>query len=284
MLSVLRMHCHVVTIGAILMLPTIVYAQEATVNGTVTDSTGGVLPGVTVTALHEASGNTFVGITDERGEFRILVRTGGYRVAAELQGFATVARSGLELLVGQQAVVNFQLSPSTVQESVTVTGEAPLIDVTQSRLAGNVDPRQLSELPLNGRNWVNLTLLAPGSRANAVGSSDELLPRNTGTFQLNIDGQQVTNTVAFTQGQPHFSRDAIAEFEFVSNRFDATQGRSSGVQVNAITKSGTNTPAGTFSGYFRDDRFNAGRFHPTASTSLFKSTAEQHVRGADPEG
>ena len=78
-----------------------------------TDTTGGVLPGVTVTAVNEASGNTFEGVTDERGVFRIALRTGAYRVTAQLQGFAVVTRSGLELLVGQQAVVNLQVSPST---------------------------------------------------------------------------------------------------------------------------------------------------------------------------
>jgi hypothetical protein len=73
-----------------------------------------------------------------------------------------------------------------------------------------------------------------------------------------MDGQQITNNVAGSAfGNPRYSRDAIAEFEFVANRFDATQGRSSGVQLNAISKSGTNTLTGSFSGYFRSDRFNA---------------------------
>src|SRR5262245_206610 len=81
-----------------------------------------------------------------------------------------------------------------------------------------------------------------------------------GNFQLNIDGQEVTNNMVQSFGQPKFSRDSIAEFEFVSNRFDASQGRSMGVQINAITKSGTNIPVGTFSGYFRDDAFIAKDF------------------------
>ena len=152
--------------------------------------------------------------------------------------------------------MDFELSPSGLEETVTVTGEAPLLDTTSSRISGNIDTRQLQELPLNGRNWMDLTMLAPGSRMNAVGE----LPHTGGRglqFQLNIDGQEVTQMIATGFGQPRFSRDAIAEFEFISNRFDATQGRSSGVQVNAITKSGTNAMAGTFSGYFRDDSLNA---------------------------
>ena len=79
-------------------------------------------------------------------------------------------------------------------------------------------------------------------------------------FQLNIDGQEVSVAQGGNRGQPRFSRDAIGEFQFLSSRFDATQGRSTGLQVNAITKSGTNVAAGSFSGYFRDDNFNAADF------------------------
>jgi len=250
-----------IVVSAILALPVIGYAQEATLGGTVTDSTGGVLPGVTIRAVHEASGNAFEAVTDERGGYRIPLRIGGYRVTAELAGFTTVTRSGLELLVGQQAVVNLQMSPSVVQESVTVTGEAPLIETTTSSLGGNIDPRQTQELPLNGRNFLDLIMLAPGSRTNSVETGGMPVTTGLGTFQLNIDGQQVTNNCCGgANRQPSFSRDAIAEFQFISNRFDAVQGRSAGVQVNVVTKSGTNTPSGTFSGYFRSDRFNAEDF------------------------
>ena len=134
--------------------------------------------------------------------------------------------------------MTLQMAPSTVQETVTVTGEAPLIDVTTSDGLANIDQRQMQELPLNGRNWLDLTLLAPGSRANTGGETP--IPRSQVAFQINMDGQQVTNSVAGAGfGQPRFSRDSIAEFEFITNRFDATQGRSMGVVVNAVTKSGT---------------------------------------------
>src|SRR5262249_49951753 len=156
----------VVLITAFLtLIPVAGFAQEATLSGTITDSTGGVLPGVTITATHTATGNTFVAVTDEKGGYRIPVRVGAFKVQAELAGFGTVTRD-IDLLVGQTAVLNLQMSPSTVQESVTVTGEAPLVDTASSTLASNVDPRQMQDLPVNGRNWMDLTLLAPGSRAN----------------------------------------------------------------------------------------------------------------------
>src|SRR5687767_6216026 len=248
-----------VTIGVFLAVPAMAHAQEAVLTGTVTDSTGAVLPGVTVTAVHEATGNRFVGITDERGIYRISGRVGGYQLTAELQGFTTAARTGLEVLVGQVATINLQMAPSSVQETVTVSAEAPLLDVTTSSLGGNVDPRQVQELPIQGRNWMALAMVAPGSRVTSDTATTPLPDRNGGEqpeYQFAIDGQQVNSEQGYGN-QPRYSQDSIAEFQFISNRFDATMGRSTGVQVIAITRSGTNTLAGSVRGNFRDTRFNA---------------------------
>jgi hypothetical protein len=252
-----RGFCHaLLAIAAMAAIPLDACAQEATVSGSVADLTGGVLPGVTITATHEATGNTFLAVTDERGAFRMPVRTGAMILTAELPGFGTITRR-LDLLVGQQVAVPIVMAPETLQERVVVSGDAPLIDTASSSLGSNIDRRQMQELPVNGRNWVDLTMLAPGARQNA--STDEL-GTAIGTFQFNVDGLRVTQNQTAGFGQPHYSRDAISEFEFVSNRFDASQGGSSGVMVNAITKSGTNIYAGTFSGYFRDDKLVAKDF------------------------
>ena len=246
--------CAILTI---LAMPVVGHAQEATVTGTITDSTGGVLPGVTIKAVNEASGNSFEAVTDARGAYRLAVRIGSYQITATLAGFGALARS-LDLQVGQTTVLNLQMAPSTVQENVTVTAQAPLISPTTSSVSGNIDPKQMSELPVLGRNWMSLSLLAPGNRTNTQGSVP-VQDRHSGDvreFELNIDGQQVT-AVLGTGNQARYSKDSIAEFQFISNRFDATQGRSSGVQVNAITKSGTNKPSGSFVGNFRDSKFIA---------------------------
>jgi hypothetical protein len=253
-----------ILVGTLLFAPAVSHAQEAALSGTVTDTTGGVLPGVVVTAVHEASGNSFEAVTDGAGAYRMSVRIGTYRIRLDLPGFASLERTGLQLQVGQQAVINLQMSPATLQESVTVTGEAPLVNVTQSTLGSTVSAEQVENLPLNGRNWVDLTLLSAGSKQNFVAETPG------SSFQLNVDGQQVTQLIATSFGQPRFSKDTIAEFEVITNRFDARQGRSTGMQVNAITKSGTNAGAGTVSGFFRDDRFNAadhiqGRVLPYAN-------------------
>jgi hypothetical protein len=237
-----------------------VAAQEATLTGTLTDTSGGVLPGVTVTAAHEATGNRFVAITDERGIYRIPARVGTYQITAELQGFATVTRSAVQLLVGQTATVNMQMGAATVQETVTVTADTPLLNLTTSTIGGNVDPQQVQELPVQGRNWMALAMLAPGSRMTSDTAATPMPERGQAgdvrQFQFNIDGQQVTSEKGFGS-QPRYSQESIAEFQFISNRFDATLGRSSGVQVLAVTRSGTNMLSGSVRGNFRDSRFNA---------------------------
>src|SRR5436309_9338347 len=148
---------------AIVALPAIGYAQEAVLTGIVTDSTNAVLPGATVTALHEASGNTFVAVTDARGAYRVPVRIGIYKITAELSGFRTITREGVEILVGQAVAINLQMAPGTVSETVTVTGESPLIDTVTYVMGGNVDPRQVQALPVMQRNCMGLALLARGS-------------------------------------------------------------------------------------------------------------------------
>jgi hypothetical protein len=264
------------------MLPAIGAAQEAVITGTVTDATGGVLPGVTVRVVHEASGNSFEAVTDARGVYRIPVRVGPHQITAELSGFTKVTRTGVELLVGQTATINLQMSPSAVSENVTVTGESPLVDTVNSTIGGNVDPRQVQELPVAGRNWMGLALLAPGSRTSSTNAGAPLPDRNGGEareFQLNLDGQQVSSELG-AGNQPRFSQDAIAEFQFISNRFDATQGRSSGVQVNAITRSGSNRLSGLFRANFRDSSLNAK--DPVAGRVLTISNQQYSITAGGP--
>jgi hypothetical protein len=251
----------VVTFGLTLLLGLVcapAFAQVATITGTVTDETKAVLPGVTITATNLATGGQTAGVADERGEFRLLnLPPGQYRVQAELSGFSTVLLSSIELLVGQNATMPFVMKVAQLSETVTVSSEAPLVDVTSSQVAGNVNPRQMEELPLQGRNWLELSKLVKGITANEVttgpGVSDDM-------FQLNLDGQQVTQKISGGFGQPKFSRESIGEFQIVTNLFDITQGRSAGVQVQAVSRAGTNRTQGSVYGYFRDSKLNAEDF------------------------
>lgn len=230
-------------------------AQGASVVGTVTDQTKGLLPGATITATNLETGVQVSALSDQRGAYRLQLPPGTYKLQAELAGFATVIVASVELLVGQNATVPFALGVAQINESVMVTGESPFVDTSSSQVAGNVDRRQMESLPLQGRNWIELSNMVKGITANNIvntpGVGDDM-------FQLNLDGQQITQKIAGSGfGQPRFSREAIAEFQIVTNLFDITQGRSGGVQVQAISKSGTNTNSGSIYGFFRDDRFNA---------------------------
>ena len=232
-------------------------AQEASVVGTIADESKAVLPGVTVTATNLDSGGLAVAVTDERGEYRLpKLPPGRYKFQAELSGFATVVIPNVELLVGQNGTVPFTLKVAAVSEVLTVTAEAPFVDISTSQVAGNVNRRQMEELPLQGRNWMELSMMVKGITTNNVTNQPGV--SNDDFFQLNLDGQQITQKLAGSGfGQPAFSRDAIAEFQIVTSQFDITQGRSVGIQVQAISKSGTNNNSGSLYGFFRSDAFNA---------------------------
>ena len=254
----MRQALFVLALAALMSGASVVYAQQqASVTGPVTDDSGGVLPGVTVTATETSTGVTRLAVSDERGIFRFPnLPPGTYSVQAELPGFSTILVTDLELLVGQNATIPFVLGVAALQESVTVTSEAPLVDIMSSEVAGNIDRRQMEELPLQGRNWQELSLLVKGVTANNVGDRPGV--DRDDQFQLNLDGQQITQRVAGSGfGQPKISREAIAEFQIVTNMFDITQGRSTGMQVQAISRSGTNQFHSSFYGYFRNDRFNS---------------------------
>ncbi|MFA5908366.1 MAG: TonB-dependent receptor [Vicinamibacterales bacterium] len=234
-------------------------AQDASLAGTIVDGTKAALPGATVTATMIDTGRVATTVSDERGEYRLRgLQAGRYKVQAELSGFSTVIIPDIELLVGQNRSLPFAMQVASLSETLTVTGEAPLVDVSSTQVAGNVDRRQMEELPLQGRNWMELAMQVKGITANAVDTTPGVRDRQ---FQLNLDGQEITQQVAGSGfGQPKFSREAIAEFQVVTNLFDITQGRSLGIQVQAISRSGTNNYDGSVYGYFRDDQWNAKDF------------------------
>jgi hypothetical protein len=243
----------------VLLVPVRASAQDASLTGTVVDSTKAALPGATVTATMVDTGRATTTVSDERGEYRLRgLAAGRYRVQAELSGFSTVVIPDFELLVGQNRTLPFTMQVASLSETLTVTGESPLVDISSTQVSGNVDRRQMEELPLQGRNWMELAMQVKGITANAVDNTPGVRDRQ---FQLNLDGQEITQQVAGSGfGQPKFSREAIAEFQVVTNLFDITQGRSLGIQVQAISRSGTNNFDGSVYGYFRDDKWNANDF------------------------
>jgi hypothetical protein len=234
------------------------YAQQTSIVGTVTDSSGAVVKAADVSATQIDGGGLYKTRTNNIGEYQFPALTAAtYLVRADVEGFAPVEKQ-VTLLVGQTIQVALALRPATVNSNVRVVAEEATVDTISSAVAGNIDPDKVSNVPLNGRNYLQLASLVPGIRVNAVDDS----PLATGTitgFQLNVDGQQVTQNYAYSSGygQPKFSQDAISEFQVITNRFDATQGRSNALQINIQTKSGSNATHGSAFGYFRNDAFNA---------------------------
>lgn len=245
----------ILAVGVLLVSGT-AFAQQASVSGTVTDETKAALPGAAITATNTESGVQVVAVSSASGDYRLQLPPGVYKLQVELAGFSTIIFDKVEFLVGQNATVPFQLKLAQVSETLTVRAESPLIDISTSQVAGNVDRRQMESLPLQGRNWMELSKMVKGITANDVTNRPGVDADDM--FQLNLDGQQITQKTAGSGfGQPRFSRESIAEFQIVTTMFDITQGRSAGIEVQAISKSGTNRNSGSTYGNFRSDSLNA---------------------------
>ena len=272
-------------VTAFIALPVLASAQDATITGTVTDTTGGVLPGVTVTVVNEASGISFESVTDERGVFRMPARIGNYRVTATLTGFTDVAR---DRAAGRcRPGRDDQPADGAVRTSGIGHGDRRGAAARRQQL----EPRhQHHRRP----RWRNCRSTAGTGRTSGCWRSEtastgsaptKSRPKEAGTYQVNVDGQQVTYWGGgLGNVQPRFSRDAIAEFEFIANRFDATQGRSQGIQINAVTKGGTNNYLGTFGGYFRDDSLNAADKIVNRVLPVLESAAQHDAWRPDSAG
>jgi len=242
---------------AVFLSATLAAQQNATIQGTVVDDQRGLMPGVTVTAVEITTGRQTVEVTSVEGRYQFQnLAPGAYTLRIELPGFATAELTGIELLVGANATVPpVTMRLASLEETVTVSSQTPLVDLSSARVATNIDRRQMAELPLQGRNWMELSLMVKGITANNIGNTPGV---SDDQFQLNLDGQQISQRISGSGfGQPKMSREAIAEFQIVTNMYDITQGRSTGVQVQAVSRSGTNDMRGSAFGFFRSDKLNA---------------------------
>jgi Carboxypeptidase regulatory-like domain/TonB dependent receptor len=233
-------------------------------SGTVKDKTGAVVSGATVTATNKSTGLTRSATTGDDGNYRIdLLPAGRYDVKVSAGNFADAKSENVELLVGTNGL-DFGLEPGGVSGSVTVTsGETELVSKDKTDISLNVTPREVQDLPLNGRDLANLAYLAPG--AKPVDSYDPTKNR-LAIFGVNgSSGRNVNVTINGidnkdnTVGGPvmQFPLDAIQEFRISTQRFSATNGRSEGAAVNVVTKSGSNDFHGSAFFFLRDKKLNA---------------------------
>ena len=246
---------------------------SATISGTIKDETGGVLPGVDVVIRNLDTGFTRSGVTDPNGYFTVPgIAPGTYEARATLQGFTTLVQTGITLEVSQQAGLNVTMKLGATSESITVTGESPLVDVRTSALSAVVTEKTIEELPLNGRNFITLATLQPGivqfTEKSGAGSA-------TRGVQLNINGmggrsnsylidganmKGYAGIATVTAADSTLGVETIREFRVVTNSFSADYGRAMGGIINIATKSGTNVLHGSAFEFFRDSTMDARNF------------------------
>ena len=241
-------------------------AQQTTGNlsGRVLDEQKGAVPGVTVTAKSNATGFTRVVTSDAEGVYRFTaLPIGEYDILIELAGFSTVDRKGTVINVGQTVSIDFELKVAKVAETITVTGETPLIQTNSSAVGGVVDVGRIESMPLNGRQFANLAATIPG-----VGLGFHSDPTKSTQFSPQINGGNGRNINYQIDGGDNnddtvggllqlFPLEAIQEFGFVTSRSKAEYGRSQGGVMNIVTKSGTNNLHGSWFTSYRNDAMNA---------------------------
>lgn len=280
MILVLVRACLLLALCAI-AAPAVAQGTTGSISGFITDDTHAALPGATVTVRHIDTDQKRVVVTDGAGRFRAQeLAPGRYEVAVELQGFRTARTPPFALTVGQDATVNLQMKVGGLDEQVTVTGEATQVNMRQSSVAMLVDEKQIRELPLNGRDFSQLTLLQPGVTASP--STQQQVDRGMGT-QVSIAGArpnqisyQLDGTDANTQGNGSpgsaagglLGVETVREFQVLVNNYSAEYGRSTGGIVTAVTRSGTNAVRGTAFEFTRNSRFDSRTYFDDPSQDL----------------
>ncbi len=266
-----------------LVLPSQAWAQATgQINGVVTDTSGGVLPGVTIEVTNRATGAVRTAVTGADGLFTVpLVQPGDYDVKASLSGFRTALRESVRVTVAETARVAFELEVGQLTETITVTADATLVETTNATHGIVITEDKVVDLPLNGRNFTQLGTLIPGvvaPPANLGGQSGDATPGGfgnvTGGFNVNgmrnqsnnflLDG--ATNNDTFNTGfvlRP--PPDAIEEFKILTHAFGAEYGRNAGSVVNVVTKSGSNTVSGALWEFNRDDALMSRNYFAPAT-------------------
>src|SRR5688572_7347852 len=243
------------------------FAQQGQINGVIVDSSGGVIPGVTVTAVESGTGITRDTVSGANGRYQFpSLRPTGYDIKAELTGFRTVQRMGVVLQADQNLTVNITLELGELSETVTVAGEAAQVDISSATIAEVVDHARIVELPIAGREVARLQSLVAGTVVASIsGETAKSLP---GAVRISANGagdrQNAYRLDGASNTDPYFQEnqsfpfpDALQEFSIQTSNYSAQYGNNAGAVVNVVTRSGTNSFHGGAFEYLRDRTFNS---------------------------
>ena len=273
---------------AILIFCVALPAQEtinfASVDGRVTDASGAVVQGAIVTARHTETNLSSTTRTDSEGRFRFpYLKVGSYEIRIHQQGFSDTARN-VTLTIGAAFDLPVTLALGSTETNVTVNGEAAVLEGSRSQVAGTVSQTEVQNLPLNGRNFLDLALLVPGVSPTNTQSNQLFAETSAGPGQglsigsqrnfsnsFIVDGLSANDDAAGLSGI-FYGLDVVQELQVVTSGGQAEFGRAMGGYINMITKSGTNTIHGDLYGYFRNQRFNAA--NPLSNTKLPSTQAQ----------
>src|SRR3989475_1030904 len=248
--------------------------STATILGVVRDASGALIPGVNISVKHTESGLTRTVISAENGGYNVLLLpVGAYEITTTMPGFKQAVRSGINLVVGQEAVVNLTLEVGAAAEQVTVTEEAPLVNTTTSSTSGLITEQQIKELPLNGRSFDQLLMMNVGMVNNSSNVQNNAWTAfsvagkrpETNRFVINgIDyiggtaaGLYITPSGA---GGQLLGVDAVREYNVLSDTYGAEYGKRAGGQISIVTTSGTNQLHGSVYEFLRNSALDARNF------------------------
>jgi hypothetical protein len=267
----------VITLAALIVLancPVFAQGSTAAITGTVTDTSGAVLPGTMVSVKHLETGLTRATESDASGNYTIpSLPVGEYELTAEKMGFQRELRRGINLVVAQEAVVNLTLQVGSIVQQVTVTEAAPLVNATTTSTSGVISEQQIKELPLNGRSFDQLLTLNAGTVDNRSNINNGAWTSfsvagkrpETNRFILNgVDyiGANATGqfiTPSGSSGQL-LGVDAVREYNVIQHTYGAEYGKRAGAQVVVVSSSGTNQLHGALFEYVRNDAFDAKQY------------------------
>src|SRR6266853_784267 len=249
-----------------------------TILGTVKDPSGAVVAGAAITIRNVDTGDRRTAVSGTDGAYRVpQLPTGHYEVKAEQSGFRTETQQGITLNVSDNAVINFTLAVGSTQQEVTVTAEATLVNTANSALGGLVNEQQMADLPLNGRNYLDLSLMQPGvtqdrnyGQGRMAGTSFSANGATVRSNYFTLDGAPVGTLFGRSTSSESGNAmgvDGIKEYKVITSNFSAEYGMSMGSQMTMVSKNGTNQFHGDAFEYLRNSALDARNFFDTPATS-----------------